>query len=84
MNENLNKRKADVRKYLEEQFKERPRKWWQFKSDDYIPTRDMGGGKNDYPHNPEETIVKYDFKGALISSAPFFMRLFGDVYFHCG
>ena len=71
MNENLNKRKTDVKKYLEEQFKERPRKWWQFKSDDYTPTRDMGGGKNDYPHNPEETIVKYDFKRALRSSALF-------------
>jgi hypothetical protein len=71
MNENLSRRKADVKKYLEEQFKERPQKWWQFKSDDYIPTRNMGSGKNDHPHTPEETIVEYDFKRALGSGALF-------------
>jgi len=71
MNENLNKRKTDVKNYLEEQLAEKPKKWWQSRSDDYTPTRDMGSGKNNYPHYTEETIVKYDFKRALGSGALF-------------
>lgn len=81
MNEDLKKRTANVRKYLEEQFKERPLKWWQITTDEYIPTRDMGSGKKHYPHNPEETIVKFDFKGALKSGALFFMAAFMMFYF---
>jgi len=73
MNESLNKRKADVRRYLDEQFEDRPRRWWEYKANDYIPTRDMGGGKNYPPHYPEETIVTFDLKRALISSALFFI-----------
>ena len=62
-----------MRKYLEEQFEDRPRKWWQYKANDYIPTKDMDTGKTNYPHNPEETIVRFNFKRALISSALFFI-----------
>jgi len=84
MNENLHKRKADFIKYLDEELGNKPQRWWQQKANEYIPTRDVGGGKNTYPHNPEETIVKYDFKRALISSAlflcsmPVFIFLTGD------
>jgi hypothetical protein len=81
MNEGLKKRIADVRKYLDEQFEGRPRKWWQYKANDYIPTRDMDTGKNYHPHNPEETIVRFDFKRALISGALFFTVTFLMFYF---
>jgi hypothetical protein len=83
MNENLNKRKADFIKYLDEELADKPRKWWQQKTNEYIPTRDMGGGKNSCPHNPEETIVKYDFKGALTSSA-LFLCIMPAFYFLTG
>lgn len=73
MNEELKKRKADVKKYLDDQLEKRPQKWWQFIADIYTETGDMGNGKNHYPHNPEETIVKYDFKRALTSGALFFV-----------
>lgn len=84
MNENLTKRKADFIRYLDEELADKPLKWWQQKTNEYIPTRDMGGGKNHCPHNPEETIVKYDFKRALEQGAlflcciPVFSLITGD------
>lgn len=73
MNEKLTKRKADFVRYLDEELAGKPLKWWQQKVNDYIPTRDMGSGKNSYPHDPEETMIRYDFKRALFSSALFFI-----------
>lgn len=71
MNEELTKRKADVKKHLEEQLKDIPQKWWQFQSDHYIPTGQMDDGKAHHLWQQEETIVKFDFKRALRISALF-------------
>ena len=71
MNENLNKRKAEFIQYLDEALAEKSRKWWQQNKREYNPTSEMHSGKQYYPHNPEETVIKYDFKRALTSGALF-------------
>jgi len=71
MNENLNRRKADFIQYLDTELAEKPRKCWQQNNREYTPTGEMQSGKQYCPHSPEETVVKYNFKRALISGALF-------------
>ena len=72
MNIELRNRIGKIKEYMDDKLlSEEPRRWWQRKVNDYIPTRDMAGGRNNYPQSHEETIVKYDFKRALKSGAFF-------------
>ncbi|MGC4100427.1 hypothetical protein [Ferruginibacter sp.] len=72
MNENLRQRKTDFAKYLHEELLKKPPYWWQQSTAEFILTKDVGDTKNDHFHYSEETIIKFDFKRALNSSALFF------------
>jgi len=77
MKEALSNRIADVKAYLDDQLtSEVSQRWWHTRVNDYIPTRDMAKSKNYSPQDQEITIIKYDLKGALKSSALFFMISF--------
>lgn len=76
MNKELERRITDVQKYLDEQFEERPAKWWQTKVESYFPLKEFDSGRFIHPQIPEETTVRYNFKRALISSALFILLPF--------
>ncbi len=72
MNKSLAERKTDIVRYLHEEYAEQPGKWWQERKPVYTATEDMGNLHLPQPFS-SATITRYDLKGALISSALFFM-----------
>jgi len=75
MNENLEKRKKQLLETLKEEYAEKPRRWWQEKSPEYETTWEAGN-KSNHRKTSEETIIRYDLKGALKGSALFFVIIF--------
>ena len=76
MNENLEKRKKQLLETLKEEYAEKPRRWWQGKSPEYETTWEAGNQSN-HRQTSDETIIRYDLKGALKGSALFFVITFG-------
>jgi hypothetical protein len=73
MNENLRQRKAKHAEYLNVEYQEKPRKWWQKKDPVVRKTSEVANAGNNFQLPSHEKIVRYNLKGALSSGALFFI-----------
>jgi hypothetical protein len=71
MNENIEKRKRELVNYLNDEYSPRPQKWWQIRQPEYENTSEVARRSRDYRPTQEDTVIKYDLKGALKGSALF-------------
>lgn len=71
----LDERKRDLLEVLKEEYSEQPRRWWQGKQPEYKTTWEYSERSDHFQPVSEETIIRYDLKGALRNSALFFILI---------
>lgn len=76
MNKNIEERKASLLKQLEDEQNKKATGWWQTKNETYQTTRDAARENETVWPPSGERVIRYNLKGALISSALFFTLIF--------
>jgi hypothetical protein len=73
---NIEERKKTLVRRLEEEQNKKPDRWWQTKNETYQTTAEAANENGIVRQSSAERVIKYDLKGALISSALFFIIIF--------
>jgi hypothetical protein len=76
MNVNIEERKKTLLRRLEEEQNKKPERWWHTKNETYQTTAEAANENGIVRQSSAERIIQYDLKGALISSALFFIIIF--------
>lgn len=69
----LEERKRDLLETLKEEYSEKPRRWWQNKQPEHKTTWEYSERSDHFRPVSDETVIRYDIKGALRGSALFFI-----------